>query len=87
MDNDHEDHGNHHNKKSVLTKVKEKARKLKKSLSGRKRREDNESRSPYKTPPGSASAIDNEGKDRSEYFGSPCNIFSLYFIDILSIRK
>ncbi|KVI03642.1 hypothetical protein Ccrd_018073, partial [Cynara cardunculus var. scolymus] len=49
---DHDDHGNHHIKKSVFMRVKEKARKLKKSISGRKRRDENESRSPYATPPG-----------------------------------
>ncbi|XP_024973901.1 uncharacterized protein LOC112512257 [Cynara cardunculus var. scolymus] len=67
---DHDDHGNHHIKKSVFMRVKEKARKLKKSISGRKRRDENESRSPYATPPGSARPVDYE-KDGPEFFSSP----------------
>ncbi|KAI7749380.1 hypothetical protein M8C21_026526 [Ambrosia artemisiifolia] len=67
---DHDDHGNHHHKKSVFTKVKEKARKLKKSISGRKRREENGTQDPYITPPGSAGSLDDD-KDQPEYFGSP----------------
>ncbi|KAI3667695.1 hypothetical protein L6452_42764 [Arctium lappa] len=67
---DHDNHGNHHIKKSVFMRMKEKARKLKKSISGRKRRDENESCSPYATPPGSAGPLDDD-KDRPEFFGSP----------------
>nr|XP_043609962.1 protein starmaker [Erigeron canadensis] len=66
---DHDDHGNHHNKKSVFTKVKEKARKLKKSLSGRRRREENDLHT--STPPSSSGPVEDDENDHSEYFGSP----------------
>ncbi|KAJ9543799.1 hypothetical protein OSB04_023506 [Centaurea solstitialis] len=67
---DHDDHGNRHIKKSVFMRVKEKARKLKKSISIRKHRDDNGSRSPYMTPPGSAGPVDDD-RDRPEFFSSP----------------
>ncbi|XP_076916942.1 uncharacterized protein LOC143576807 [Bidens hawaiensis] len=70
QNHDQNEHRTNHHKKSVLMKVKEKARKLKKSISGRKRRQENDTQSPYITLPGSAGSLDDD-KDRFEYFGTP----------------
>ncbi|GKC10171.1 cell wall protein IFF6-like protein [Tanacetum coccineum] len=53
-------------KKSVFTKVKEKAKKLKKSLSKRKHRGDNDLHTSCTT-----SVEEDDEKEQSEYFGSP----------------
>lgn len=67
---DNDEHGNQQ-KKSVFSKVKEKARKLKKSFSVRKRREENDLRSPnFSTPPGSAGPVKDD-KQHPQFFSSP----------------
>nr|GEU44566.1 cell wall protein IFF6-like [Tanacetum cinerariifolium] len=53
-------------KKSVFTKVKEKAKKLKKSFSKRKHRGDNDLHTSCTT-----SVVEDDEKEQSEYFGSP----------------
>ncbi|XP_028775708.1 low-temperature-induced 65 kDa protein-like [Neltuma alba] len=60
----HEDHSHHH-KKSVLTKVKEKAKKLRHSLS-KKKHDDNVIPSP----------VEDEDDDDTEYLGAPSNVIS-----------
>ncbi|KAM5583535.1 flocculation protein FLO11 [Rosa sericea] len=67
-----EDH-NHHPKKSVLTKVKEKAKKLKHSLSYKKKHHDNDSHETDNiTPSWSANLNDNEEEEEdAEYLGAP----------------
>ncbi|KVI11953.1 hypothetical protein Ccrd_009645 [Cynara cardunculus var. scolymus] len=67
---DQADDGNHHNKKSVLAKVKDKARKLKCSLSGKKHHDENESRGPSTTPPSSVGR-EEEAKYRSAPMNGP----------------
>ncbi|XP_050370488.1 uncharacterized protein LOC126788532 [Argentina anserina] len=67
-----EDH-NHHPKKSVLTKVKEKAKKLKHSLSTKKKHHDNDSHeTEVTTRSWSANLDDNEVEEEdAEYLGAP----------------
>ena len=74
---DAEDDHNHHQKKSVLTKVKEKAKKLKHSLSTKKKHHDNDSHeTDTSTPSWSANLNDNEVEEEEdgEYLGAPSNI-------------
>ncbi|KAL6195523.1 hypothetical protein ACLB2K_031142 [Fragaria x ananassa] len=70
---DAEDDHNHHEKKSVLTKVKEKAKKLKHSLSTKKKHHDNDSHeTDTSTPSWSANLNDNEVEEEdAEYLGAP----------------
>ncbi|KAL6979141.1 hypothetical protein U1Q18_020806 [Sarracenia purpurea var. burkii] len=67
-DHDHEDqYDGHHNKKSVLTKVKEKAMKFRSSLSNKKQHEQEDSRSPSW-----AVTLDEEEEEEDpEYLGAP----------------
>ncbi|KAM1998938.1 uncharacterized protein LOC126591136 isoform X2 [Malus sylvestris] len=62
-----EDHGHHH-KKSVLTKVKEKAKKLKHSLSNKKKHSEGDN----STPTWGASPVEHEDEEQdAEYLGAP----------------
>ncbi|KAJ9548301.1 hypothetical protein OSB04_020844 [Centaurea solstitialis] len=65
-----ENDANHHNKKSVLAKVKEKAKKFKHSLSGKKHRDENDSRGPSTSPSSS------NGQEEAKYRNTPSNVFS-----------
>ncbi|KAB1225901.1 hypothetical protein CJ030_MR1G006386 [Morella rubra] len=66
-DSDHEEDHSHHHKKSVLTKVKEKAKKLRHSLSKKKHNEDGST-----TPSWGVSLDDEEDEEEdAEYLGAP----------------
>lgn len=75
-DQERGEHDDHHNKKSVLTKVKEAAKKVKNSLSRKKHGHDDT---------GSPSAgvtleeEDERGED-SEYLGAPSKIITIFTI-------
>lgn len=66
-DHDPEEDHNQHHKKSVLTKVKEKAKKLRHSLSKKKHGDDGN------TTPSWGVSLDDEDEDEDdpEYFGAP----------------
>lgn len=73
------------NKKSVFTKVKEKAKKLRNSLSGKKQH-GFESQHGSSTPPfGVTLEDDDEEDDNPEYLGAPSNIviFEILYISII----
>nr|XP_027088809.1 sialidase-like isoform X2 [Coffea arabica] len=71
-----EDLSPHNNKKSVLTKVKERARKLRQSFSGKKKHDDENHETPdgNTTPPWGVSlddSYDDEEDEDAEYLGAP----------------
>ncbi|KAK2993161.1 hypothetical protein RJ640_015348 [Escallonia rubra] len=68
---DQEEDHNHHNRKSVLTKVKERAKKLRHSLSPKKKN-GHEFHDGVTTPPWGVTLPDDEDDDEDpEYFGAP----------------
>lgn len=69
-----EDH-NHHPKKSVLTKVKEKAKKLKHSLSNKKKHHDSDSQETDNTTPSLGVNLNDyeDEEEDAEYLGAPSN--------------
>lgn len=68
-----------HNKKSVLTKVKERAKKLRYSLSSKRRIENDPSSTHHSTPPWGVTLDDYSDDEKDpdpEYLGAPSNTLS-----------
>ncbi|KAK4719996.1 hypothetical protein R3W88_018334 [Solanum pinnatisectum] len=69
---DHEEYTPTHGKKSVISKVKEKAKKLKHSLSGRKKMQENDVHDDSNTPSWGVTLDDDDEEDVDpEYLGAP----------------
>ena len=87
---DHEDYQSPHTKKSVLTKVKEKARKWRNTLSKKKHGHDGASPTATPTPTRRVSLVEEGEEEAPEYHGAPCNnnhlIISMPF-SILFLRR
>lgn len=73
-DHDPEEDYGHHHKKSVLAKVKEKAKKFRRSLSKKKHSEDGNT-----TPSWGVSLDDDDDDEDAEYLGAPSIIIPLFF--------
>lgn len=89
-----EDYAAHHHKKSVLAKVKDKAKKIRRSLSKKKHSEDGSSTGGSATTPSWGVSLDDDEDDEdaeyAEYLGAPSNIIInslLFLLNRLSINS
>lgn len=82
---DHEETTPTQGKKSVISKVKEKAKKLKYSLSGKKKLHENDVHDDNTTPLWGVNLDDDDEKDEDpEYLGAPSNIFLTWLFLLFS---
>lgn len=79
-DHDPEEDIDHHQKKSVFTKVKEKAKKLRYTLSNKKKHGEDENT----TPSWGYNLDEDEDEDDidAEYLGAPSKLLSIYMFQI-----
>lgn len=84
---DQEEYSNHPNKKSVLAKVKERAKKLRHSLSGKKKH-GNDLHDDNTTPSWGVSLDDlDEEDDDPEYLGAPSNNINNFICKFMILRQ
>lgn len=78
-DHEHGEHDDHHNKKSVLAKVKETAKKMKNSLSKKKHGHE-DTGSPSVGVTLEEEEEEDEHEEDSEYLGAPSKIITIFTI-------